>query len=241
MSEYDQFAEKDTDGKLNYLFMTVKNIERNLAAIGREGGQNLKLTEGILDRIQKIEKLFQFPTPETPEQPEKTETQEVPIDVGPPIKNDLIDAGVDFELVDYLGGGLEVKPKKWLGDLWDGINQILRAWNYQWVSDGQNSSWRFQPSDEAAKPSEPTSTQPAVDVSEIEWMVGKGNDKRKAQPGDDEAWATVFRWDRDAGKVTDQPKNANKSLYDYLMNRQPYEDGVYRYSMRGSFFNRKKI
>jgi len=164
-----------------------------------------------------------------------------PVEYAPPIKSEI---DVDWELLDYLEYGVVVKPKKFLGDLWSGINQVLTANNYIWVRDGANSHWKFQSGDETeeAKPS-PSITSRPVKTDEIKWSVKDGKNTVEARATDKKAWAFVKKYDRDAKKSTDEVKSENLSLYEYLKANKEYFDDAYRYTMSKdeAFFSREKI
>ena len=64
-----------------------------------------------------------------------------PVEKAAPVKSEI---SVDWELLDYLKYGQVIKPKKFLGDLWSGIDQVLKANNYKWIRDGKESRWEFQ-------------------------------------------------------------------------------------------------
>lgn len=49
--------------------------------------------------------------------------------------------GADADRVDITPAGDEVKPKKFLGDLWGPINSKLRPQRFNWVRDSKNSRW----------------------------------------------------------------------------------------------------
>lgn len=42
-------------------------------------------------------------------------------------------------------GKLTVSPKKFLGDLWAGINDDLKKYGMKWISSGKQSRWEAQP------------------------------------------------------------------------------------------------
>ena len=146
MSEYDNYEKLGVEGKLNQVFKKLLNLERKQAE--------------TLVHLESLEKLFTYQTPavDTPSAPIPTEAPPKPkptpepkiedhVDVGPSPKDDLMDAGIDFGLVEYLAGGLRIEPVKFLGDLWGDTNQKLKAFNYKWVSQGKESHWKFQPTD----------------------------------------------------------------------------------------------
>ncbi len=42
-------------------------------------------------------------------------------------------------------GKLTISPKKFLGDLWPGINEDLKKYGMKWISSGKQSRWEGQP------------------------------------------------------------------------------------------------
>jgi len=162
MSEYDQFEKKGSDDKLNIIFKKLLMLER------KQGETRVSL--------KTLENLFSYETFSTTstetEDPSVERVEEIPgVDVGPPIKNDLIKIGIDFELVDYEDGGLTIRPKKFLGELWGNPNKLLMSEGYKWVRDGRNSHWSFQPMEE--KPVESVPSRPKGGAVIPVFEVGK--------------------------------------------------------------------
>jgi len=48
----------------------------------------------------------------------------------------------DLEILDGLDGSA-VKPKRYLGQTWEAVNQEIRAVGGKWVSNGKQGSWRI--------------------------------------------------------------------------------------------------
>ena len=210
----------------------------------------------VFEKIAQVEKLleeikgeiavgeFKIPTVTTSETtaPTKytTSADLPPVEKAAPIKSEI---DVDWGLLDYLDYGVTIKPKKFLGDKWSGVNQILTANNYIWIRDGANSHWRFQSDDaaEEAKPS-PSVTSRPVKTDEIKWNIKDGTETVEARSTDPKAWAFVKKYDREAKKSTDEVKSENLSLYEYLKANKEYFDDTYRYTMSKdeAFFSREK-
>jgi len=161
-----------------------------------------------------------------------------PVEKAAPVKSEI---SVDWELLDYLKYGQVIKPKKFLGDLWSGIDQVLKANNYKWIRDGKESRWEFQ-AEPQGKPS-PTVTANPPKTDTVEWLVKDGDKTVEARAGDEKAWAFVKKYDKDARKSTDEVKANNQSLYDFLKVHGSYVDGSYQYTMSRdeAFFNRRKL
>jgi len=208
----------------------------------------------VFDKISQIEKLLEevkgliavgeFKTPQVSEPITanlNAKDSLPPVECAPPIKSEI---DVDWKLLDYLEYGVVIKPKKFLGDLWSGVNQVLTANNYVWVRDGANSHWKFQPSNETekAKPS-PSITSRPINTDEIKWSIKEGTKIVEARATDPKAWAFVKKYDRDTKKSTDEIKKENLSLYEYLKANKEYFDDTYRYTMSQdeAFFNREKV
>ncbi len=78
------------------------------------------------------------------------------------------------------------------------------------------------------------------DLSQIEWMVKGNKDARDTDPF---AYAFVFKYDRDAGRVTDELRPEVVELYNYLKaNDNTLVIGQFTYSLNkeGSLFGRNK-
>jgi len=57
----------------------------------------------------------------------------------------LKESDLDPQKITITDDGTEVKPVKFLGDLWGGYNDLLRKRGYSWVRDDKNSRWEKQP------------------------------------------------------------------------------------------------
>jgi hypothetical protein len=93
-----------------------------------------------------------------------------PVELAAPIKSEL---NVDWELVDYLNYGMVIKPKKFLGDLWSGVNQELTANNYRWSR--EDKAWLFQPGDEAKATGQPkkAATEKGGKITRVSEIAGQ--------------------------------------------------------------------
>jgi len=233
MSEYDNYEKLGVEGKLNQVFKKLLKLERQQAEI-----------MGLFT--------YQTPTetastrkPESPIQPIDEPQIEDHVDVGPPPKDDLIKAGVDFELVEYLAGGLRVEPVKFLGDLWGDVNQKLKAFNYKWVSAGKESHWKFQPT--GGKKTETMETRseggaivPVFEVGKYVTVEGimvddpkyKDFDRKDGTTGsvvnfrlklDDDSVVGVGLFDEKNTKAIDFPKGTRVHLTSMKV-KEPYKD-----------------
>ena len=111
----------------------------------------------LLDEINALAVLDEFKTP-TPTLPpegarpvninkkEEPKTDYPPVEKMAPMKSEL---NVDWEKVDFLKLGMQIKPKGYLdGDLWGNINKTLFAEGYRWSK--EERAWVFHP-EEAGK------------------------------------------------------------------------------------------
>ena len=218
----------------------LDNIERLLGNIARELGQNTKLTSSIHDMTS----MNQFkPASEIVTQPEtKPVKEQTTVDLGPPTRAELeSELGADIELVEYGSGGLTITPSRFLGDLWGSIHETLKPLGYKWVRDGKNSHWGYSDEPYQAPLTDVEKSPGKVKVSEVEWVTGKGETRKPAEPTDDNAWAFAYKYDAQAKKSTDTPKNETVDLVNYLT-KEGYEyycDGMYVYTINGAFLSRK--
>ncbi len=62
------------------------------------------------------------------------------------IRSMLTNAGVDIALLDIEEDGalVSISPKKFLGDMWNQINDSIRGLSGNWIRDGRNSRWELQ-------------------------------------------------------------------------------------------------
>ena len=168
------------------------------------------------------------------------------IDMVEPTQAPLTDDSVESKLSEYindldLSSAPEIiSPKKFMGDRWSSVMEILRPLGYGWVSDGKNSRWEHgkqAPRDRDLSGFGKSTVE--VDVSEIEWNVKDGDQTVQARTGE-KAWAFVMGYDKDAKKSTGEPKQSTQALHDYLQQTEHYCDGVYVYFMNkdASFFSR---
>jgi hypothetical protein len=218
----------------------LENIERLLGNISRELSQNTKLTSSNHDMLS----MSQFkPANEIVSQPETKPVEEKQtVNLGPPTRAEVEEElGADIELIEYGSGGVMITAKRFLGDRWNSIHETLKPMGYKWVRDGKNSHWKFTDEPYQA-PLENVEKSPGkVKVSEIEWVTGKGETRKPAEPTDDNAWSFAYKYDAQAKKSTDTPKSETVDLVNYLT-KEGYEyycDGMYVYTINGAFLSRK--
>jgi hypothetical protein len=61
------------------------------------------------------------------------------------IQKKLEEAGLDLELVEIEEGetSIIISPKKFLGDFWGPVNDIIKNVGGFWIRDGRNSRWEI--------------------------------------------------------------------------------------------------
>jgi len=212
---------------------------------------------------QETEKLLSFDTPviettiSAPIEPETapdtpvTQKEVNPIYDYPPTVSDISETIPDFTAVfDYLKYGDVIKTKQFLKEGWAEYNEKLKTLGYGWHSDKETRTYQW----EYGYNSEPTPQQATtgerrvsevvsgVQTGEIEWKVKADGETVDARPGE-KAWAFVKGYDRNAKKSLDTPKKNCESLYNYLQQRDKYNDGEYVYTMskNEAFFNREPV
>ncbi|MCW4049242.1 MAG: hypothetical protein NWE89_05835 [Candidatus Bathyarchaeota archaeon] len=77
-----------------------------------------------------------------PEEQQPTPQQDQPQD----FRSNLQAAGVDIALLEIEEDGalVSISPKKFLGDQWGPINDVLRGMGGNWIRDGRNSRWELR-------------------------------------------------------------------------------------------------
>lgn len=172
MTEYEDFMKLDTDKKLEALYVVVTNIERLMRPLAVDMKNVMTGTGTIYEYLRKNIRVDKGDPIAVTVKEAETEESPFNLDVGPPTRSELEDAlGGEMSQLDYVAGGLEIRPLVFLGDAWSNINQILTANNYEWIRDGKNSHWRFQSSDET--------TTPKLTESEEERLEGYDDEAKK--------------------------------------------------------------
>jgi len=180
----------------------LETIERNITQIF----QKINEVNGTLDYLREQSLDKEFKTPKPPKEP-KVEDH---VDTGPPTKDDLIavlgDGVFDTDL-EYVAGGLAIKTRKYLKDLWDGYNDTLKEFKYGWHSDKEAKVYQWEY--EYKKASDRPKGEPKKASQDWKKMKGKGKGG---------TW-----------NYTDQ----QPEIVDKMNEKNQYEDADYRYSLYG--------
>jgi len=119
------------------------NEYRDIERWGNIGGIK---GQALMEKIESSPRLY-----ELTESKKKTQAlvvaSEVELSATSSVRESLIKAGIDLSLVEIGekngGGFITVSPKKFLGDLWGPINEVIKVLNGKWIRQGRTSHWEI--------------------------------------------------------------------------------------------------
>ena len=100
-------------------------------------------------------------------QPYPTKATPIPGDSPPTLLDALKNKGLNADDIEVLPNG-DIKPKKFLGDLWTQYRDTIQSFGYQWISDGKNSHFTKS---SATTQTPPAKTQTQIPPSNFEELV----------------------------------------------------------------------